>query len=504
MSADGLLYDMQEIEQDGQEFEDGNIVDYQDGDDGYYMEEDDTIDMFEEDEGDPDYEDDPEQTADDYGVTVDIEELSSTDDKGEPRGESVHYRVADKESSFISQSGEIVVMDRDDGGDNFQFDYIDIRNIAVVRRVRQNKNVADLVKSIKSTGLLEPIVVAPTATDEIYVLISGFRRLLACAKVGIKNIPCIINTKVNTPEIPILEAMYNHSKRYSIQEIIKFIEYLEKEKGIMSASMIEFLLQMDNGDYTKLKDLLNDDDEDIMSKLLQGQITIAQAFQRLEGRRRKESKEEKDLKKAEKAYDDNENTGAEKIEGSGEVSDDGEGLTDEEISELAVMAGDLDSMDGESLEDMIEEGDNIEGFQPHKQTPGHRERLDPALRKSVLARDNNTCKCCGISGQEFVEVFDVHHIIEVYLGGNDDIDNLITVCLVCHKMIHLFGRGELHIRPIEQMDEQEKVRFKRVVKLGNIIRKGLALKGMKRDELKKLDKAETIGRTKPGTGQVAG
>lgn len=30
------------------------------------------------------------------------------------------------------------------------------------------------------------------------------------------------------------------------------------------------------------------------------------------------------------------------------------------------------------------------------------------------------------------------------------------------------------------------------------------MKGMKKDELKKVDKADTIGRTKPGTGQVAG
>jgi hypothetical protein len=54
------------------------------------------------------------------------------------------------------------------------------------------------------------------------------------------------------------------------------------------------------------------------------------------------------------------------------------------------------------------------------------------------------------------------------------------------------------------MSADERDKFKRIVKLGNVIRKGMALKGMKKEELKKLDKADTIGRTRPGTSQVAG
>ena len=101
-------------------------------------------------------------------------------------------------------------------------------------------------------------------------------------------------------------------------------------------------------------------------------------------------------------------------------------------------------------------------------------------------------------------MLDVHHITEVYLGGNDHIDNLITACTVCHKLIHLYGRGELHIRPAEEFTEQEAKKFKRIVKLGNVIRKQMERRGMKVAELKKVDAAETIGRTRPGTGQVAG
>ena len=108
------------------------------------------------------------------------------------------------------------------------------------------------------------------------------------------------------------------------------------------------------------------------------------------------------------------------------------------------------------------------------------------------------------SGMEFVEVLDVHHIQEVYLGGSDDINNLITACTVCHKLIHLHGRGELYMRPLDELSESEQRRFKRIIKLGNKIRMDMKMKGMKVDQLKKMDNTETIGRTKPGTGQTAG
>ncbi len=455
------------------------------------------IDMFEEEESDTD-EDPNANLADDYGVEADLGDIGVSEDEEED------YETVDVDTDFINPNGDFVVMDNSNPKDNFKLLYIDIQNIAVVTRIRKNKNVEGLRKSILSTGLLEPIVVAPTATDGIYVLLNGYRRILACAKVGIKQIPCIVNTKVNTPEIPILEALYNHSTQYTVKEMVDYIDYLEKEKRILSPSMIEYLLQMDNGDYTKLKDILNDNDDDIVSKMFGGQLTIAQAFKKLEQRRKNESKEEKELKKTEKVYQDSKESGVEQIEGAGETSD-GVGLTDEEIASLAISASDLESgLDDKSLEEMVDEGNNIEGFQPHKQTPGEREILDPALSKAVKERDGNMCQCCKEGGMEYIDCNDVHHIQEVYLGGTDAIENLILVCVKCHRLIHLYGRGELHMRPFDQMDEREREKFKRIVRLGMVIRKGLALKGMKREELKKHDKLSTIGRVKPGSGQEAG
>ena len=416
------------------------------------------------------------------------------------------YEIAQRDAGFISPEGQIVVMDPNDSNDDcFKLTYIDIANIAVTQRIRKATSVEDLVKSIKSTGLLKPVFVAPTSADGVYVLLDGYRRLIACAKAGRRSIPCVINTKVSVPDIPVLEAMYNHQKSYSIKEMIDYIDYLEKEKGIMSASMIEYLLQMNSGDYTKLKDLFNDNDEDIISKMMEGQYTIDQAFKKLEQRRKKESAEEKDQRKAQKAYEDDPESSMSAIADSGDSVDDGAQLTDDEIKGLAINASDINDIEEESLGELIKQGNEVSGFKPHKQDPKYRERLDPTLRKSVLARDKNTCQICNmISGMEFTEVLDVHHIIEVYLGGSDAIENLITACTVCHKLIHLHARGELNIRPESEMNEAEKNRFKKIVYLGNIIRKGMEAKNMKVEQLKQMDNADSIGRTKPGTGQLAG
>lgn len=453
---------------------------------------------------------DKQQEADESGVSIKLE-----DDDTEYAEETITPMA----NSFIDAEGRVKVMNPEDTSNENTFELIllEYKNIATARRIRKNKSVEDLYQSIKSTGLLYPIVVAPTATENIYVLIDGYRRILACAKAGIKQIPAIINKKVDTTEVPIIEALYNHRRSYTIEEMIDYIEYLEKELGIMSSSLIEYLLQMDNGDYSKLKDILADDDEDIVTKLLGGQFTISQAFKALEKRRAKESKEEKDLKKAAKVYGDIEESGAEVLSGTGETGD-GEGLSDEEIAELSINPKDLDEgLEDTSLNEMLEEGKATPGFHAHQQKVGEREYIDPLIKKSVLARDNFTCACCKRGGESFVDALDYHHIVPVFLGGKDTPENGVTLCLTDHRLVHLYAAGDLHLaaekteEELEKLTEEEKIiyndeqmRFKRIVKLGQTIRDGMAKQGMSRERFKKEHPVGSIGRNKPGQGQTEG
>lgn len=53
------------------------------------------------------------------------------------------------------------------------------------------------------------------------------------------------------------------------------------------------------------------------------------------------------------------------------------------------------------------------------------------IRPLILKRDNFKCvKCCGNEG------LSVHHIVQRSKGGTNDIDNLITLCSICHTKTH--------------------------------------------------------------------
>lgn len=457
------------------------------------------------------------------------DEEDSTEAEGDA-SDSTGEVATVRSDSFLDENGNVRVMDTEASGETFELIKIKYENLGYSKRIRTSKNVDDLTSSIRSTGLLNPIVVAPSVTEGVYAIIDGYRRILACSKVGIKEIPAIVNRKITTKEIAVVEALYNHKKPYTMQEIVDYIEYLEKEKGITDPPTVEYLLDLNNGDYSKLKDILSDNDEEIVSKLLEGQLTIGEAFKRLEKRRSKESREEKDIKKAGKVYNEGGGTEESALNNSGEMADSGEEseedtgsrLTADQIAALAVDPSKIDSeIEDKSLDEMIAESDKTEGFEPHQQKVGEREYLDPAIKKAVLARDKFTCQCCGIGkddSESYVSVMDAHHIIPVFLGGKDtsesgvtNIDNIVTLCIICHKMVHEFSTGDLHLpreRKAEEVEEmsveereqykKEQTRFKKVVYFGDLIRKAMAQRGINRKEFKKQHPSNAIGRRNPG------
>lgn len=65
-------------------------------------------------------------------------------------------------------------------------------------------------------------------------------------------------------------------------------------------------------------------------------------------------------------------------------------------------------------------------------------RLEPKLydqlRHQVLRRDGWKCQCCGSRAN-----LEVHHNDFRSHGGNDAEENLITLCAVCHSLVHRCG-----------------------------------------------------------------
>ena len=52
------------------------------------------------------------------------------------------------------------------------------------------------------------------------------------------------------------------------------------------------------------------------------------------------------------------------------------------------------------------------------------------IKAKVLKRDHKKCIICGSNNLE--EILTVHHIISRKLGGDEQLENLVTLCTYCH------------------------------------------------------------------------
>ncbi len=59
-------------------------------------------------------------------------------------------------------------------------------------------------------------------------------------------------------------------------------------------------------------------------------------------------------------------------------------------------------------------------------------RLDENLRIATLMRNGYQCTQCGKENRRL----DAHHIVYREHGGKDTIENLITLCKICHNKVH--------------------------------------------------------------------
>jgi 5-methylcytosine-specific restriction endonuclease McrA len=62
--------------------------------------------------------------------------------------------------------------------------------------------------------------------------------------------------------------------------------------------------------------------------------------------------------------------------------------------------------------------------------------IPPRVRREVLARDKHQCQAPGCGRTRFLEV---HHIVVRQQGGNNQAENLMTLCASCHRLWHERG-----------------------------------------------------------------
>jgi 5-methylcytosine-specific restriction endonuclease McrA len=55
------------------------------------------------------------------------------------------------------------------------------------------------------------------------------------------------------------------------------------------------------------------------------------------------------------------------------------------------------------------------------------------LRRAVMERDRFRCRAAGCRGTGFLAV---HHVVPRERGGGNTLENLITLCAGCHRVLH--------------------------------------------------------------------
>lgn len=66
-------------------------------------------------------------------------------------------------------------------------------------------------------------------------------------------------------------------------------------------------------------------------------------------------------------------------------------------------------------------------------------QLQEDTRQTVLERDEYRCQFCGVTDEQHKDEkgrsLDIHHAIPRRAGGSDDPENLIPVCVECHRTL---------------------------------------------------------------------
>lgn len=358
---------------------------------------------------------------------------------------------------------------------------IKVENIVVppIKKYGRIDSLRGLTGVVGEWGIVSPIHVLKLEDDDSYMVLDGLRRLFSAIRVGQTTVPTLVwdfsDKEEGKEKANIISLMINRSQRFTNKELWEQMQLLE-EINEANPGLVEFLLQMSAGDAMKLKDIMLSDVEyeEIRSDLMDDTLTIEGAYKKLCNERRKENRLAKE----------DEMVLEEGTLNVDEVSDEQRLSVDEvdDLLELSSIDVEDDSLEGLDRTDEAQE-------RVYRQDPKNRHPLDPELRKEVLERDKFSCQCCGLGGEQRLSVLAVHHILEVVQGGPDTLENLVTVCVSCHLLIHNYGWGKIRV-DFESLNDSEKKIFKIIFKYGNVIIEADKRLGKKKDGDEKSGKGQ--------------
>lgn len=371
-------------------------------------------------------------------------------------------------------------------------DELDIEDIVTpeFKKISRTKTLIGLSSIVEEWGLVNPIHVLKLEDDNMYMILDGLRRLLACARKGDKKVRVMVwdfeDKEEGKQHANIISLMINRSQKYSAQEMWAVMQKLEQNNDA-NPGLIEYLLQMYPGDAMKLKDVMTASEEyaEIQAKLIDDEYTIDQAYKKLCNERKKEDR---------LIREEEQGVAGASITDEDSANKEDRRLSIQEAQEL------LDLADSEDLENMsIEDLDmSDEVRKTEVQKVGERHPIDPAIKKATLIRDGGRCQCCGKGGPQWASILVYHHKIPVFCGGADTVENGITLCSDCHITIHCYSTGDLIIN-LDELNDEEKEVFKKIFHYGNLIIKAAKMMNMSKQDVKKND-AGSRRHLMPGEG----
>lgn len=366
-------------------------------------------------------------------------------------------------------------------------------------RTARKETYLGLTKSIEELGILTPIHVMVTESyadwledheegEEFegfkYVLIDGFRRIYGGTKNGLKRCNAVIwdfkDKELGNRLLTSLSLILNRNQKHSWREIWGLYQILEMQSAF-TPSTLEYLLQLDLGDAMRLKDIMLCDYQDVIDELLSGKKTLIQCYNMLQKYRKDEDQILNDDRKGISDVEDGEEIVIDQEEGKV--------LSDQEVHEILEMD---DNFAGELSEDDFNElaGVNVE---PDRQQVGDRHPLDPKLRAAVLERDGYCCQVSGLGKELPIElalaVLHVHHLVPVYLNGPDTIENLITLDMSSHTLVHVIERNDGRLgmskEEFDKLPSERQEYLKRVMRVARYAVEARRRSGKSKKDIKK-------------------